>query len=140
MTSRQLMIRYRQSIYDSRLLQIGLLSGFWLVGEGVVRAAHLPVPGAVAGMLIVLALLASRRLSVSSMRRGADWLLADMLLFFVPAVLAVLDHRELLGLLGLKILVVIVVGTVAVMAVTALAVELCSRWSTTCAAADPILE
>jgi holin-like protein len=140
MTSRQLLIRYRQSIYDSRLLQIGLLSGFWLVGEGVVRAAHLPVPGAVAGMLIALALLASRRLSVSSMRRGADWLLAEMLLFFVPVVLAVLDHRELLGLLGLKILVVIVVGTVAVMAVTALTVDLCSRWSTTRAATDPILE
>jgi holin-like protein len=63
------------------------------------------------------------------MKRGADWLLAEMLLFFVPAVLALLDHREFLGLLGLKILAIIVLSTTMVMGVTALTVDLCYRWS-----------
>ena len=62
------------------------------------------------------------------MRRGANWFLADMLLFFIPAILAVLDHREFLGLLGLKILAVILTGTGIVMAVTALCVDLFYRW------------
>jgi holin-like protein len=52
-----------------------------------------------------------------------------MLLFFVPAVLAVMDHREFLGLLGLKILSVILLGTVVVMSVTALVVDLGYRLS-----------
>ena len=52
-----------------------------------------------------------------------------MLLFFVPAVLALLDHRELIGTLGLKIFAVILVSTTAVMCVTALTVDLCYRWS-----------
>jgi holin-like protein len=51
-----------------------------------------------------------------------------MLLFFVPAVLALLDHNELLGLMGLKILAVIIVSTIMVMSVTALTVDLCYRW------------
>jgi holin-like protein len=51
-----------------------------------------------------------------------------MLLFFVPAVMAVLDHHEFVGLLGLKIVAVILVGTVLVMGGTALTVDLCYRW------------
>ncbi|MBN8901574.1 MAG: CidA/LrgA family protein [Rhodospirillales bacterium 69-11] len=126
---RPITTRFRYRLHHSRLLQIGLLSGFWLAGELLVRLAHLPVPGGIAGMLIVLAMLASRRLSPLSMRRGADWLLAEMLLFFVPAVLAVLDHHEFLGWMGVKLLAVILAGTVAVMSVTAITVDLCVRLS-----------
>jgi holin-like protein len=52
-----------------------------------------------------------------------------MLLFFVPAVLALLDHRELMGMLGLKIFAIILISTTAVMCVTALTVDLCYRWT-----------
>lgn len=111
----------------SRLLQIAVLCGLWLAGNAVSAAAHLPIPGAIVGMLLALALLASRRVSLFMLRRGADWLIADMLLFFVPAVLAVTAHHELFGLLGLKILMVILVGTSSVMAVTAFTVDVCHR-------------
>jgi holin-like protein len=50
--------------------------------------------------------------------------ISDMPLFFVPAVLAVLDHRELLGAVGLKIVTTILGSTLAVMVVTALTVDL----------------
>ena len=125
---RKLAVSFRRRIHSSRLLQVGFLLAFWLAGEALARLVGLPLPGGIIGMAIVLALLASHRISVFSMRRGAQWFLADMLLFFVPAVLAVIDHPEFLGLLGLKILVVILVGTLAVMAVTALTVDFCWRW------------
>ncbi|WP_454683215.1 CidA/LrgA family protein [Ancylobacter moscoviensis] len=120
--------RLARFIHRSAWLQIGLVAAFWLAGEACVRALALPLPGGVVGLALLLVLLATRRVSVFSMRRGARWLLADMLLFFVPAVLAVLDHREFLGLVGLKILFVILVSTAAVMMVTALAVDCCYRW------------
>ena len=63
-----------------------------------------------------------RAIKVDSVPR-AEWLLADMLLFFVPAALAVLNHPEFLGLTGLKILFVILASTVAVMVTTALVVD-----------------
>ncbi|SJZ59309.1 holin-like protein [Enhydrobacter aerosaccus] len=130
-----LRVRVRRGVHRSPLLQIGLVVGFWLAGEGIAKLTGLPVPGGVIGMLLVLALLATRRVSAHSLRRGAEWFIGSMVLFFVPAVMALLDHRELLGLLGLKILAVIVGGTVAVMLVTGLIVDLCTRWGARDAAA-----
>lgn len=121
-------VRLRSFLHQHCLPQIALLIAFWVAGEVVVRLAGLPMPGGVVGMGIVLALLASGLISPSSVRRGASWLFAEMLLFFVPAVMAVMEHREFLGPLGLKLLAVILAGTLLVMGGTALAVDLCYRW------------
>lgn len=129
MNAHDLMIRFRYALHHSRLMQIAVLIGFWIAGEGLVRLLSLPVPGGVVGMVIVLALLLSGRMHLGSMKRGAEWFLAEMLLFFVPAVLAILEHQELIGVLGLKIMAVILIGTLTVMSVTALTVDLCYRWS-----------
>jgi len=124
MNLRKIILGGRRLLRASRLGQIALVMLFWLLGEAVSRWSGLPIPGGIFGMVMVLVLLASRRLSHASLRQGANWFIAEMLLFFVPAVLAVLDHREFLGLLGLKILSVILLGTVVVMSVTALVVDL----------------
>jgi holin-like protein len=109
------------------LLQIAMLALFWLAGEAMVRMTGLAVPGGVVGLALAFALLACGVVRPSSLQHGANWLLGQMLLFFVPAVPAVMDHRELLGVTGAKILVVILAGTAAVMASTALTVELFHR-------------
>ncbi len=128
MPFRKLAVCFRLLVHRSRLVQIGVILGFWLLGEGVERVTGLPVPGGIIGMTILLALIASGRISLSSTRRGANWFLAEMLLFFVPACLAVLAHRELFGLVGLKVLFVILSGTLTVMLTTALTVEVFYRW------------
>ncbi|MQT14981.1 CidA/LrgA family protein [Segnochrobactrum spirostomi] len=125
---RTLVVTGRRGLRRSRLAQAVLLIIVWQAGDIVARTTGVPIPGGVIGLFIALALLASHRVSAISLRRGAMWLLAEMLLFFVPAVPAVLDHPELFGWLGLKIVAVILVGTCAVMGVTALAVDLCYRW------------
>ncbi|WP_394059246.1 CidA/LrgA family protein [Xanthobacter variabilis] len=119
---------FRAALHRSGLLQIAVLALFWMLGEALVRLAHLPFPGGIVGMAVVLALLVSGFIRPIAVRRGAYWLIAEMLLFFVPAVMAVLDHHEFIGLLGLKIVAVILVGTVLVMGGTALTVDLCYRW------------
>lgn len=124
---RKMTLSLRLAARRSRLIQGGVLAAFWLAGEALVRLLKLPLPGGVLGLALVLLLLASGRLRAVSLRRGADWLLAEMLLFFVPAVLAVLDHREFLGLLGLKLLAAVLLGTLLVMSGTGLAVDLCCR-------------
>jgi len=115
-------------MHRSMPLQVCLMIAVWLAGEELVRLLSLPLPGGLAGLAILLLLLALRGFSAVSVRRGAGWFLSDMLLFFVPAVLAVLDHREFLGVTGLKILFVILTSTAAVMLVTAFAVDRCHRW------------
>ena len=121
------------------MLQLVLMLAFWLAGEALVRALSLPLPGALVGLAAVLLLLATRRLSAPGLRRGAQWLLGDMLLFFVPAVLAVLEHREFLGLIGLKILCLIVLSTALVMVVTASVVDACCHWRECRDVAEPAL-
>ncbi len=128
MTRQRLSARLRARLHQSLLTQIVLLLGVWALSDGMVRLLAIPLPAGIVGMAAVLALLASGAVSPLSMRRGANWFLAEMLLFFVPAVLAILDHGEFFGVLGLKILAVILTGTVCVMAVTAITVDLCYRW------------
>ena len=118
----------RLALRRSRLLQIALIVLFSVLGQVLANALGLPVPGGVIGMALVLALLATRRLRVRNVHRGASWLLGEMLLFFVPAVMSLLDHREFLGMLGVKLLVVILLGTALVMAGTALTIDFCYRW------------
>jgi holin-like protein len=117
-------VRLRRVLRGSRPLQIALLGLLWSIGSLVAKKTGLPISGGVLGLLLTLVLLFSRVLSPLSIRRGADWLLHLMLLFFVPATLAVLDHPELHGLMLLKVLVVLVGSTLAVMAVTGLVIEL----------------
>ena len=121
-------ILLRSALRRSRVLQICLIVLFSCLGQAVAQVLGLPVPGGVIGMAIVLVLLATRRLRVRNVHRGASWLLGEMLLFFVPAVMSLLDHREFLGLLGLKLLAVILLGTALVMAGTALTIDFCYRW------------
>ncbi|MEP9377687.1 CidA/LrgA family protein [Aquabacter sp. CN5-332] len=123
-----LSLSVRSFLHRAALLQVVVLAGFWFVGDLIVRALGLPVPGGVVGMVLLLGLMAAGWVRPASVRLGAYWLLAEMLLFFVPAVIGVIDHAEFAGALGLKIAVVILTGTMLVMAGTALTVDLLYRW------------
>jgi holin-like protein len=111
------------------LLQIGALVVLWFAGDLLVRATGLPFPASVAGFTLLLLLLAAGVLPLPLIRSGADWLLARMLVLFVPALLAVLEYPQFIGLTGLKILAVIVASTAMVMAVTASVVCVVQRQS-----------
>ncbi|WP_313317487.1 CidA/LrgA family protein [Stenotrophomonas sp.] len=107
----------------STWLQIGALVGVWLLAEWLMRRLGLPVPGGIVGLFVLLLAFALHWLSPRSFAQGAQWLLAEMLLFFVPAAMILLDNRQMFGWLGIKLLLVVVGGTVLVMAATALTVE-----------------
>jgi holin-like protein len=114
----------RLGLFAQTWIQAALLIGFWWVCDRGVRAAGVPLPAGVVGMLLLIALLGLHVLPARWFARGAGGLLNHMLLFFVPACITLRDHPELLGATGLKLLAVIVVGIVSVMVGTALVVEL----------------
>lgn len=105
------------------VLQVVLLTGIWLGAEWL-SACWLPqLPAGVLGMFLLLCALLGRLLPLSWFRQGARWLLAEMLLFFIPAVIAVVKYPTVMRQQGLAILLVIVLSTLFVMAVTALTVD-----------------
>lgn len=114
-------------VRDSRVTQTLIIIAFWQLGDVIARASGLPIPGAIWGLFVVLLLLGTGALRLQVVHRGANWFVGEMLLFFVPPVLAVLDHPEFVGWLGLKLLAAIIAGTLIVMTVTAVTIDLCYR-------------
>jgi holin-like protein len=55
--------------------------------------------------------------------QGTRWLLSDMLLFFIPAMLVIINYGDLVRSQGLRIVLVIVLSTACVMVATALVVD-----------------
>ncbi|WP_434629824.1 CidA/LrgA family protein [Chromobacterium sp. CV08] len=107
--------------------QVVLLSLVWLAASQLSQRFLPALPAGVLGMLLVLAGLWSGLLPVAWFRHGARWLLAEMLLFFIPAVVAVVQYPQVIASAGAKLLLVIVASTALVMAVTALVVDACYR-------------
>ena len=132
-------LRTRAQSLGSAVLQVGVLSAIYLAMEAVRRHVGWGMPAGLMGFALLALGLFSGWVKPAWLQRGTNWLLADMLLFFVPAVLAVLDHREFLGLIGLKILCLIVLSTALVMVVTAGVVDLCCHWRERRAVAEPAL-
>ncbi|MGL6056414.1 MAG: CidA/LrgA family protein, partial [Vibrio metschnikovii] len=91
--------------------------------DRLVDYLHLPIPANLTGMLLLLTLVFSKIVNVEWLRRGAAWLLAEMLLFFVPAVVAVVNYQPLVREQGGRIILVLVLSTVLVIAVTAWVVD-----------------
>ncbi|TJZ70083.1 CidA/LrgA family protein [Chitiniphilus eburneus] len=110
------------------LFQVCLLAAFWLGADALARAVGSPVPGGVLALAALLALLLLGWLDANRLRRGAEWLMAEMLLFFIPPVVAVVQFQALFRSEGLKLLAVIGLGTLCVMAGTALVVDRVFRW------------
>ena len=71
--------------------QVVLYAGLFIFAQYLVSWLHLPLPANLVGMILMLALIVCRILPLQWVRAGARWLLAEMLLFFVPAVVAVVN-------------------------------------------------
>ena len=76
----------------------------------------------------MLALIVCRVIPLKWIRAGARWLLAEMLLFFVPAVVAVVNYTQLLLVDGWRIFSVIALSTVMVLGATAWVVDKVYRY------------
>lgn len=77
-------------------VQVLLYAGLFIFSQYLVSWLHLPLPANLVGMVLMLALIVCRIIPLSWVRAGARWLLAEMLLFFVPAVVAVVNYAHLL--------------------------------------------
>ncbi|WP_058912450.1 CidA/LrgA family protein [Entomohabitans teleogrylli] len=109
-------------------VQVLLYAGLFVVAERLVAWLHLPLPANLVGMALLLALILCRIVPLNWVRAGARWLLAEMLLFFVPAVVAVVNYAQLLMVDGWRIFMVIALSTVMVLGSTAWVVDRIYRY------------
>ncbi|ATP46765.1 murein hydrolase regulator LrgA [Pseudomonas putida] len=110
------------------LVELAILFALFLFGGQLAVWLGWPIPGGVMGLALLLLLFASGVVKPATLQLGAGWLMAEMLLFFIPALMSLLDYGTLVREEGWRILLVIAVSTLMVMVVTALTVELVCRW------------
>lgn len=107
--------------------ELAVLLAIYLLGCQIAVWFSWPIPGGVIGMVLLLLAFAMGVVKPAALQMGAGLLMAEMLLFFIPALMSLLDYGGLLRSDGWRILLVIGVSTLMVMLVTAFTVELVVR-------------
>lgn len=109
------------------LAALSLLLFCQLCGEALVRWLALPVPGPVAGMLLLFLILVIRKGPDDELRSTSQNLLKHLSLLFVPAGTGIVLHLGRVGEQWLALLLSLLLSTVLTLLVTAWVMRLCSR-------------
>lgn len=105
------------------LIQIGLFCLLSLACHWFAIWAHLPLPGSVLGLGILLILLISKLIPERAVQLGAAWLIGELLLFFIPPVISVIKYEGLFEQYGVNIMFTLVMGSICVMVGTGFVVD-----------------
>nr|WP_089153316.1 CidA/LrgA family holin-like protein [Paenibacillus rubinfantis] len=97
------------------VVQVAILFFAAMALNKVAELLHLPIPGSILGIALLFTLLKTGVVKLKWIERGANWLLAELLLFFVPAAVGVMQYIPLLESEGVRILIVVILSTVIVM-------------------------
>ena len=109
------------------LAAITVLLVYQLIGETLVLALKLPVPGPVIGMLLLFLTLLVRGSAPESVRETAQGILQHLSLLFVPAGVGVMIHFARVFNEWLPILVSLVISTILTIVVTAVTLRFLLR-------------
>lgn len=110
------------------LLEIGIIFGLCLLGEGISVLLPFPIPGNIIGMLLLLLFLGLKWLKPGHVAHVGQFLLQNMAFFFVPAGVGIIKNYALLKAQFLPILFVCMVSTVITFGVTGLTAQWIIRY------------
>lgn len=117
----------RYSVLAKISLQIGLLIMLWWIGSLIQKLFQLPISAGVIGLFLVLLGLLSGTFKLNWIKSGSDFILSELVLFFVPCVVGLMNYKVLFLSEGLQLITAIVLGTVCVMLATVYTVHLCFK-------------
>jgi holin-like protein len=109
------------------VVELLVLLAIYQVGCEISLWLNLPIPGGVIGLALLLLTFATGLVKPATLQTGAGLLLAEMLLFFIPPLMSLLDYGTLVRNEGWRIMLVIGFSTLMVMLVTAFTVEMVCR-------------
>jgi len=106
------------------VIQVSVLILFSLLGNSLVQWFRLPISGSIIGLLLIFILLKLQIFHLEWIESGANWLLTELLLFFIPSAVGIIQYKSLIITQGSQFLLVILISTIAVMTSTGLIAEL----------------
>src|SRR4051812_15897188 len=105
------------------IIQVLFLHVFLFLGAALKEVIPLPIPASMFGLCLLIIALYLKIIKLEWVERGANWLLAELLLFFVPSAVGIVNYDEILSVQGAEIVILIGISTVIVMGITALIAE-----------------
>ena len=109
------------------LCQVGVIFGVCWISQILESLLPIPFPASVIGMVLLFILLATGVLKLEHVREKADFLLANMAFFFLPAGVSMLNYFDVLKSTWVQLLVICLVTTVLVFGATALSIKFTLR-------------
>lgn len=109
-------------------IQLIVLYGFYIAGEWLRDLLNLPLPGSIIGFLLLFIALILKIYPLRWIESGAQFLLAFLSLYFIPATVGVIQYGELFTGKGLWLIVIAMFSTLLTMGVSATM----SQWASRC--------
>ncbi|WP_026561543.1 CidA/LrgA family protein [Bacillus sp. J37] len=100
-------------------IQILFISLFFFLGAGIKEIISIPLPASMIGLACLLLALFTGVVKLKWIEKGGNWLLAELLLFFIPSAVGIVNYNEIMSWQGIELVLIIAVSTFIVMAATA---------------------
>jgi holin-like protein len=110
------------------ILQILFIHIFLFLGSAVKAIVPIPIPAAMVGLLFLFLSLLLGIVKLEWVEQGGNWLLAELLLFFIPSAVGIVNYEEMLSWQGLKSVLLIGLSTFIVIGSTAFIAEKLNNW------------
>jgi len=103
--------------------QIIFLHLFLFIGMGIKMLIDVPLPSSMIGLIILFISLQIKLVKIEWVEKGATWLLAELLLFFIPSAVGIVNYNEILNMKGIETVLLIAISTFIVMGATGFTAE-----------------
>jgi holin-like protein len=97
------------------IFQIGILYGLFYIGTFLKDFLHIPLPGSIIGLLLLLILLFLKIIPIHWIQNGANVLITFLPLLLVPATISVMNEPSLFSGKGVILFGIIIVSTIVTM-------------------------
>lgn len=105
------------------IIQVSFLHVFLFLGTELKQIIPLPIPGSMFGLFLLFLALCCKVIKLEWVEQGAKWLMAELLLFFIPSAVGIVNYQQIISLQGVEIVLLIALSTMIVMGMTALTAE-----------------
>lgn len=96
-----------------QIIGLAIIAG---IGNMITELLHLPLPGTLVGMILLFVLLLTGVVKLEWFEQGAAVLIGELLLFFIPSAIGIIQYSQLFGSTGAMLLGVIVTSIITLLA------------------------
>ena len=105
------------------IIQVCFLHVFLFLGIALKQFITLPIPASMLGLFLLFLALCCKIIKLEWVEQGAKWLMAELLLFFIPSAVGIVNYQQIISLQGAEIVLLIAISTMIVIGMTALTAE-----------------